>query len=51
MMTKSKLILKLQYIITRFQMWRAAFLLRQDYKAIPMQEFTALDSDEFFEYS
>ena len=50
MMTKTKFILKLEHIIARFQMWRAAFLLREDYKAIPMQEFTALDSDEFFEY-
>lgn len=51
MNTTSNLISKLQDIITRFQMWRAAFLLRKDYNDPAMQEFTALDTDDFLNHS
>jgi hypothetical protein len=47
MNTTSNLISRLQDIVIRFQMRRAAFLLRQDYNDPSMQEFTALDADEF----
>lgn len=50
MYTTSNFILKLQDIITRFQMLRAAFLLRKDYKDPAMQEFSILDTDNFLDY-
>ncbi len=51
MNTTSNLISKFQDIITRFQMWRAAFLLRKDYNNPSMQEFTTLDADDFLDYN
>ncbi|MDO9301282.1 MAG: hypothetical protein Q7T89_07860 [Anaerolineales bacterium] len=50
-MTTLNFISKLQDIIIRFQMWRAAFLLRKDYNNPSMQEFTVLDADKFLDYS
>jgi len=47
----SNLISKLQDIITRFQMWRAAFLLRKDYNNPSMQEFAALSADDFLDHN
>ena len=35
----------------RFNMWRAAFLLRWDYNDPLMQEFAILDADEFLDYA
>jgi|GEM_PF-4490992 hypothetical protein len=51
MNTTSNLITKFQDIITRFQMWRAAFLLRKDYNHPSMLEFTAVDSENFLDYN
>ena len=50
-MTELNFISKLQSIIARFQIWRAAFLMRKDYNDPSMQEFTALDSDDFLDYN
>ncbi len=40
---------KLQQLVSRFQMWRAALSLRNDYNDLSLQEFNALDADEFLE--
>jgi hypothetical protein len=51
MNTTSNFITKFQDIITRFQMWQVAFLLRKDYNQPSMREFTALDSENFLDYN
>ena len=40
---------KLEQLASRFQMWWAALLLRDDYNDLSLQEFNALDADEFFD--
>jgi hypothetical protein len=44
------LISKPQGFLTRFQMWKAALLLRAYYNKPSMKEFTASDADDFWDY-
>lgn len=43
------LISNLQQLFSRFQLWRAALLLPDDYNDLSLQEFNALDVDQFLE--
>jgi hypothetical protein len=43
------LISRLQNFFARFQMWKAAVLLRSDYQNPSMHEFNALDAEDFMD--
>ncbi|MDO8755456.1 MAG: hypothetical protein Q7J80_16280 [Anaerolineales bacterium] len=45
----SAIISNLGQLVSRFQMWWAALSLRADYHDSSIQEFNALDADEFLD--
>jgi hypothetical protein len=43
------LISRVQNFLARFQMWKAAVLLRSDYQNPSMREFNALGAEDFLD--